>query len=67
MIRKTRNKIINKKNKNLAIPAAALAIPKNPNTPAMIATTRKNIAHFNIFFILLVINYFTDYIIIEKY
>ena len=36
------------KNNILAIPAAAAAIPKNPNTAAMIATTRKTTAQLNI-------------------
>ena len=36
------------KNNILAIEAAPAAIPKNPNTPAMIAITRKIIVQRNI-------------------
>ena len=35
------------KNRILAIPAAAAAIPKNPNTAAMIATMRNTTAQLN--------------------
>jgi hypothetical protein len=38
----------NRKNKNLAIPADAAAMPPNPNTAAMIAIIRKITAQPNI-------------------
>jgi hypothetical protein len=38
----------NRKNKNLAIPADAAAIPPNPNTAATIAIIRKVMAQPNI-------------------
>jgi hypothetical protein len=48
-IRKITTKIaMKRKNKNLAISAAAPAIPLNPNSAAIIAMTRKVAAHLNI-------------------
>lgn len=44
---------MNMKNRILAIPLAAPAIPPNPRTPAIIAITKKIKAHFNIFLNLL--------------
>ena len=42
------NKTINMKNRILAIPAEAPAIPPNPKTPAMIAIIMNIIVHLNI-------------------
>lgn len=43
------NNTINIKNKTLAIPADAAAIPEKPNTAATNAIIRNTIAHVNIF------------------
>src|SRR5207237_1155750 len=48
MIKKTRHITRNRKNRNLAMPAAAAAMPVNPNTAATSATTRKITAQRNI-------------------
>lgn len=45
----TIKRIINKKNKIFAIPAAPAAIPPKPNTPAINANTTKVIVQRNIY------------------
>ena len=48
MIKKTKHITRNRKNRNLAMPAAAEAIPVKPNSAATSAITKKIAAHFNI-------------------
>src|SRR3954452_3517972 len=48
MIKKIRHITRNRKNRNLAMPAAATAMPVNPNREATSATTRKISAQRNI-------------------
>jgi hypothetical protein len=48
IMKKIRHITRNRKNRNFAIPAAADAIPVNPNKAAISAITRKINAHFNI-------------------
>ena len=47
-IKKIRHITRKRKNRNLAMPAAAEAIPVKPNNAAISAMTRKIAAHFNI-------------------
>jgi hypothetical protein len=49
-MRETTNKIRKTTNKTFAIHAAVPAIPPNPRTPAMIATSRNPNAHDNIIY-----------------
>ena len=48
MMKKIRHMTRKRKKRNLAMPAAADAIPVNPNNAAASAITRKIAAHFNI-------------------
>jgi hypothetical protein len=43
------NRIRNRKNSTLAIPADAAAIPPNPNTAATIAMIKNTTAQYNMF------------------
>tara|TARA_R100001230_G_C5667077_1_gene171778 strand:+ start:1155 stop:1355 length:201 start_codon:yes stop_codon:yes gene_type:complete len=61
MIKETINKTINMKNKILAIPAAAPAIPPNPNIPAIIAMIINVIVQRNIMCVFMVNKQKPDY------
>jgi hypothetical protein len=51
MMKKIRHMTKKRKKRNLAMPAAAEAIPVKPNNAAISAITRKIAAHFNILII----------------
>ena len=57
-IRETMNRIIKMKNKTFAIDAAPAAIPPNPKTAAIIATTKKITVQRNIIIDFSLINRF---------
>ena len=52
MIKKIRQITRNRKKRNLAIPAAATAMPVNPNNAATSAITKKITAQRNMFYLL---------------
>jgi hypothetical protein len=57
-MREMTNRIRKTKNSTFAIPTAAVAIPKNPNTPATNATIRNTTAHDNMLNTSLLFDYF---------